>query len=80
MMNQEERIMKIFKLDLNFNIKIILVKGTITVINTAAQGQPNNPANKREIFKNCAPFTNCRINNTQADDANDIGVVMLMQI
>ena len=78
MMNQEERILKIFKLDLNFNIKIVLVKGTITVINTAAQGQPNNPANKREMFENCAPFTNCRINNTQADDANDIGVVMLM--
>ena len=35
----------------------ILVKGTITVANTAAQDQPNNGANKKVIFKNCAPFT-----------------------
>ena len=35
----------------------ILVKGTITVANTAAQDQPNNGANKNIIFKNCAPFT-----------------------
>ena len=35
----------------------ILVKGTITVANTAAQDQPNNGANKKVIFKNRAPFT-----------------------
>ena len=35
----------------------ILVKGTITVANAAAQDQPNNGANKNIIFKNCAPFT-----------------------
>ena len=31
-------------------------------------------------FKNCAPFTNCisKINNTQADNAKDIDVVMSM--
>ena len=34
----------------------ILVKGTITVANTAVQVQPNNAANKKVIFKNCAPF------------------------
>ena len=31
---------------------------------------------KKEIFKNCAPFTDCisKINNTQADNAKDINV------
>ena len=36
----------------------ILVKGTITVNNAAAQGPAANNANKKVIFKNCAPFTN----------------------
>ena len=58
----------------------ILVKGTITVANTAAQGQSNNAINKKVIFKSCAPFTNCisRINNTQVDDPHDIDVIMAM--
>ena len=43
----------------------ILVKGTI---------------NKKVIFKNCAPFTNCmsEINNTQIDNAKSIDIVMPM--
>ena len=58
----------------------ILVKGTITVNNTAAQGAAANNTNKRVIFKNCAPFTNCisEINNTQIDNAKDIDIVMSM--
>ena len=58
----------------------ILVKGTITAIRTVAQGQPNNGANRKVIFKKCASFTNyiSRINNTQVDDAHDIDVVMAM--
>ena len=58
----------------------ILVKGTMTVEKKAAQDQPNNATDKKVIFKNCAPFTNCisRINNTQVDDAHDIVVVMSM--
>ena len=58
----------------------ILVKGTITVENTAAHGQPNNGTNKKVILKKCAPFTKClsRINNAQVDNAHDIDVVMLM--
>ena len=56
----------------------ILVKGAITAQNKAAQGQANNGANKKVIFKNYAPFTKCinRINNTQVGDALDINVVM----
>ena len=58
----------------------ILVKGTITVNNTAAQGAAANNTNKIVIFKNCAPFTNCisEINNTQIDNAKDIDIVMPM--
>ena len=57
----------------------ILVKGTIIVNNTAAQGAANN-TNRKVIFKNCAPFTNCtsEINNTQIDNAKDIDSVMPM--
>ena len=49
----------------------ILVKGTITVVNTAAAGAASNNADKNAIFTNCAPFTSCinRINNTKTDDA-----------
>ena len=58
----------------------ILVKGTISVTNTAAQGAAANNINKRVIFKNCAPFTNCisEINNPQIDNAKDIDIVMPM--
>ena len=58
----------------------ILVKGTITVNNTAAQGAAANNTNKKVIFKNCAPFTNCisEINNTQIDNAKDIDILMPM--
>ena len=58
----------------------IRVKGTITVNNTAAQGAAANNTNKKVIFKNCAPFTNCisEINNTQIDNAKDFDIVMPM--
>ena len=58
----------------------ILVTGTISVNNTAAQGAAANNTNKKVIFKNCAPFTNCisEINNTQIDSAKDIDIVMPM--
>ena len=48
----------------------ILVKGTIKIENTAASGAAGNNTNKKVIFKNCAPFTDCmtEINNRQADD------------
>ena len=56
----------------------ILVKGTITVNNTAAADADANNTNKKVIFKNCAPFTNCinEINNTQVDNAKDIDIVI----
>ena len=53
----------------------ILVKGNISVDNTAA-----NNINKKIIFKNCSPFTNCinKINSTQIDNAEYIDIVMPM--
>ena len=58
----------------------ILVKGTISVNNTAAAGANANDTDKKVIFKNCAPFTNCisEINNTEIDNAKDIDIVMSM--
>ena len=55
----------------------ILVKGNTTVNNTAAAGADANN-NKKVIFKNCAPFTNCisKINNTQIDNAEYTDIVM----
>ena len=43
----------------------ILVKGNITVNNTAAADADGNNTCKKVIFKNCAPFTDCisKINN-----------------
>ena len=62
----------------DYSDSYILVKETITVRNTAPQNQANDAANKKVLFKNCALFTNYinRINNTQADDAHGIDVVM----
>ena len=53
----------------------ILVKGNITVNNTAAAAaSAANNTNKKVILKNCAPFTNCisKINNTEMDNAEYI--------
>ena len=53
----------------------ILVKGNITVNNTAGAAAAANNTNKKVIFKNFAPFTSCisKINNTQIDDKNFLG-------
>ena len=58
----------------------ILVKGNISVNNTAAAGAAVNNINKKVIFKNCFLFTNyiSKINNTQLNDAEYIDIVMLI--
>ena len=58
----------------------ILVKGTLTVPNTAAAGATVNNTHKKVTFKNCAPFNDCitEINNTQIDDAKEIVAAMAM--
>ena len=58
----------------------IHVKLSITVPITEADDAPTNNTNKKVVFKNYAPFTNCvsEINNTQVDDVQDIDTVMPM--
>ena len=58
----------------------ILIKRTITVLNTSVAAAATNNGDKKVIFKNCATFTGCisEINNTQVDNAKDIDVVMPM--
>ena len=62
-----------------YSYAYILVKRIITVNNTGTTAAPNN-RNKKVIFKNFAPFTNCisEINNTQKDNAKDIDMGMPM--
>ena len=57
----------------------IIVKGNITVNNTATDADANN-TNKKVVLKDCAPFTNSisKINNTQVGNAKDFDIVMLM--
>ena len=64
----------------NYSDAYILVKRTITVANTPVTDADAINTNKKDIFKNCAPFTSCisKINNTQIDDAQYIDVVMPM--
>ena len=58
----------------------ILVKGNIAVNNTAADGAAANNDDKKEIFKDCAPFTNCisKISNTDIYNAKYIDIVIPM--
>ena len=58
---------------------IYSVKGNITVNNTGTAAAPTN-TNKKVIFENFAPFTNCisKINDTQIDEANYTDIVMPM--
>ena len=62
----------------DYSDESILVKGNMTVNNTAADGAATNNTNKKLIFKSCAPFTNSiiEINNTQANNAKDIVMPM----
>ena len=58
----------------------IFVKGNIPLNNTAAADTDANNTNKKVIFKNYAPFTNCisKVNNTLVGNAKDIDIVMQM--
>ena len=62
----------------NYSDANILVKGTITVNNTATADANADKINKKVIFKNCATFTACKseINNVEIDNAKDIDIVM----
>ena len=57
--------------------RYIRVKGTLTVLNTGTVAAPNN-RNKKVIFKNYTPFTNCigEMKNKEIDHAKGIDAVM----
>ena len=61
----------------DYSDSYIIVKGNITVNNTAAEGAAATNTNKKVISKN---FANCvsKVNNTQIDDSEDIDIVMPM--
>ena len=54
----------------DYNDAYILVKGNITVNNTAGAGAATNNTKKNVVFKHCAPYTNgiIKINNNQIDN------------
>ena len=56
----------------------ILIKGNITVNDTAAAVAAANNTNEKVTFKHCAPFTNCisKINNAEIDNAQYVDTVM----
>ena len=60
----------------------ILVKGTIAIAGAGddAAASRADEINKGVIFKNCAPFINCKseINDTEIDNAIDTDIVMPM--
>ena len=64
----------------DYNNAYIVVKGNVSVDNTAGAGAAANNANKKVVFKNCAQFTKCisKINNTQIDYAEYTDIVMPM--
>ena len=61
----------------DYSDSYIVVKGTITVSNTAAADADANNTNTKVIFINCAPFTNCisEVNNIQVDNCKNINIV-----
>ena len=87
-MNQEKQTILIFKFKtkmlksslFDYSNAYILVKGNITVNNTATDGAAAFNTVKKVIFKNYASFTNCisEINHTEVDNAKDIDIVMPM--
>ena len=89
-MNQEEHKLLIKKIKFktsmlrsslyDYRDAYIPITGNTSVNNTAGDKAKANNTNKKLIFKNCAPFTNCisKINNTQVDNAKDIDIVMPM--
>ena len=62
----------------------ILLKGRIIITGSGADAVArqaiNDERDKVVIFKNCAPFINCKseINNTEIDNAKDIYIAMSM--
>ena len=91
MINQNDCIIPIVKLDLKLHLKsslydysdpYILVKGRITITSEGADAAAiqADERNKEVIFKNCVVFTNCKseINNAEINNAKDIDIVNMV--
>ena len=59
----------------------ILAKETISTAQVLTPAESDN-VGKEVVFKNCAAFTDCicEINNTQIDNARDIGVLDVLEV
>ena len=66
----------------DYNDAYILVKTTITITDAGADpaARQADERNKGIIFKNCAPFINCKteIYNKEIYNDKDVGIVMPM--
>ena len=64
----------------DYNDACILVRWNVADNNTAVTDADANNTNKKEKFKNCAPFTDCisEIDSRQIDNAKYIVIVMPM--
>ena len=66
----------------DYSDSYILVKGTITITGSGddAAARQEDEWNKGVVFKNCAPFADCKseITNTEIDNPKDIDIVMPM--
>ena len=66
----------------DYSYTYILVKETITITRAGADAaaRQEDERDKGAIFKNCAPFINCKIeiNNTEIDSAKDTDIGMPM--
>ena len=91
MINQNDCIIPIVKLDLKLHLKsslydysdaYILAKGRITITHEGADAAAiqADERNKRVKFKNYVVFTNCKseINNAEIDNAKDIDIVNIV--
>ena len=58
-----------------------MAASAITGARDKAAARKADERHKGVIFKNCAPFINCKseINNTEIDNAKDINIVILMR-
>ena len=66
----------------DYSDRFIVANGTVTIdgARTDDNGEGLDGRNKRVIFKNCVPFTDCisEINNTQIVNPKGLNVVMSM--
>ena len=77
----------VYNTNSDIRFKTAMLKSSLCDYNDAITGAGDDAAarqaderNKGVIFKNCAPFINCKseINNTEIDNAKDIDIVMPM--